>query len=158
MITARRSFSFLLTLVAAAPMALQAQIAADRVPLRTALADISTLRTEYAEAYNKKDAAGIAKLYAKDAVSINADGSVLNGYDAILGAMKSGAAEFPHLVISSDTVQVYGATAIDQGLATMHPAGGGEVKARYLVVLRRDMNGWKILRHTTIPLAPAPAM
>lgn len=157
MITVRRHASLLLALLAVAPMALQAQIAADRVPLRTALADIGTLRTEYAEAYNKKDGAAVAKLYTKDAVSIGADGTVLDGYDAILGAMKAGAADFAHLVISSDTVQVYGATAIDQGLATMHPAGGGEIKARYLVVLRRDMNGWKILRHTTIPL-PAPSM
>ncbi len=155
MLTVRRNASFVLALLAVAPLALQAQIAPDRVPLRTALADISTLRAEYVEAYNKKDGAAVAKLYSKDAVSIGADGSVLNGYDAISSAMKAGAPEFPHLVVASDTVQVYGATAIDQGLATMHPAGGGEMKARYLVVLRRDMNGWKILRHTTIPL-PAP--
>ncbi len=157
MITVRRHASLLLALLAVAPMALQAQIAADRVPLRTALADIGTLRTEYAEAYNKKDAAAVAKLYTKDAVSIGADGTVLEGNDAISGALAAGASTFPHMVITSDTVQVFGATAIDQGLATMHPAGGGEIKARYLVVLRRDMNGWKIHRHTTIPL-PAPSM
>ncbi|MEO5825586.1 MAG: nuclear transport factor 2 family protein [Gemmatimonadales bacterium] len=157
MVTVRRNASFLLALLAVAPMALQAQIAPDRVRLRTALADIGTLRTEYAEAWNKKDAAAIAKMYTKDAVAMNADGSVLNGYDAILGAMKAGAAEFPHLVITSDTVQVFGATAIDQGTLTKHPAGGGETKERYMVVLRRDMNGWKLYRVTAVPL-PAPAM
>lgn len=157
MMTVRRNASFLLALLAAAPMALQAQIPADRVPLRTSLADIGTLRTEYVEAYNRKDAAALSKLFTKDAVSIAADGTVLDGYDAISGAMAAGAPTFPHMVISSDTVQVFGATAIDQGMITTHPAAGGEMKARYMVVLRRDINGWKIHRVTTVPL-PAPSM
>jgi hypothetical protein len=53
---------------------------------------------------------------------------------------------------------VYGNTAVDVGTAKQHPAGGGEMVARYMVVLRRDMNGWKIVRLINTPVTPGNGM
>ena len=51
----------------------------DRQRLRTALDDIRTLRTEYAEAFNNKDAAAVSAMYADDGMVIQPDGSMLSG-------------------------------------------------------------------------------
>ncbi|HEU5049673.1 MAG TPA: nuclear transport factor 2 family protein [Gemmatimonadales bacterium] len=115
----------------------------DRQRLRTALDDIRTLRTEYAEAFNNKDAAAVSAMYADDGVIIQPDGSMLSG-EQIRTAMAEQASTWPHTVVASDTVRVYGSTAVDIGTITNHPAGGGESKQRYVAVLRRGMRGWKV--------------
>ena len=123
-----------------------------RIPLRTALADINTLRVGYAESFNARDASAVAGAYADDAIVIGTDGQVYAGKDAISKMLSSGADNWPHVVIKSDSVRVYGATAIDVGTWTEHPAGGGEMVSRYLVVLRHDMNGWKLMYAADVPV------
>jgi hypothetical protein len=54
-----------------------------RVPVRTALAEINTLRAEHAALYNKKDTAAVTAMYLPDAVLIRPDGSTLMGSAAI---------------------------------------------------------------------------
>src|SRR5688500_7582412 len=98
------------------PSAVFAQgVAADRARLRTALDDLRALRTEYVEAFNKKDAAAVTALYADDAILIQADGAMLVGSEAIGKAMADSASAWPHAVIASDTTRVYGSTAVDVG-------------------------------------------
>jgi uncharacterized protein (TIGR02246 family) len=123
-----------------------------RIPLRTALADIGTLRTAYAESFNARDASAVAGYYADDAIVIGSDGKLYSGKDAISKMMLTDADNWPHVVIKSDSVRVYGATAIDVGTWTEHPAGGGEMVNRYLVVLRHDMNGWKLMYAADVPV------
>lgn len=125
-------------------------IESPRIPLRTALNDIATLRTSYADAFNGKDADAVNATYTDDAIVLNADGSLAKGRAEIAKAMGD-ASDWPHAVIHSDSVRVYGSTAVDVGTFTMHPAEGGELKHRYLVVLRHDMNGWKIAYAADVP-------
>ncbi|HEX6643323.1 MAG TPA: nuclear transport factor 2 family protein [Gemmatimonadales bacterium] len=127
------------------PTSLFAQgIEPDRARLRTALDDLQTFRTEYAEAFNRKDAAAVSAMYADDAIVVQADGTMLVGSEAIGKSMATEASSWPHGVIASDTTRVYGSTAVDIGTWTMHEAGGGESVNRYAVVLRRGMSGWKL--------------
>jgi uncharacterized protein (TIGR02246 family) len=135
------------------PSAVFAQgVAADRARLRTALDDLRALRTEYVEAFNKKDAATVTALYADDAILIQADGAMLVGSEAIGKAMADSASTWPHAVIASDTTRVYGSTAVDVGTWTVHPTGGAEQRARYTTVLRRGMRGWKITHVVVMPV------
>lgn len=123
-----------------------------RIPLRTALADIATLRTAYVDAFNAHDAKAVSAMYTKDAIAINEDGTTAWGMAEIAKANSAGADAWPHAVIKSDTVKVYGATAVDVGTWTTHPKEGGEMVTRYLAVLRHDMNGWKVQYVANVPV------
>jgi uncharacterized protein (TIGR02246 family) len=122
-----------------------------RIPLRTALKEIRTLREAYAESFNRKDAAAVADMYAPDATAILRDGRVLNGKDAIRQAFVAEAAKWPHMTITSDTVRVFGHTAWDVGTTRAHRAEGGEEVSHYLVVLRRGLKDWKISGLAAVP-------
>jgi ketosteroid isomerase-like protein len=110
-----------------------------RVPLRTAIREINTLRAEYADLYNKKDAAALAAMYLPDAVVIHDDGSALVGRAAIGKALAEGAANWTQLTISSDTMRVFGNTAWDVGTLSRQGSGGDPSVSHYLVVLRRGV-------------------
>ncbi|MES2306475.1 MAG: nuclear transport factor 2 family protein [Gemmatimonadota bacterium] len=142
----RLSVSLLTALAIATPAVLQAQIEEGRVPLRTAMTELATFRTEYADDYNRKDAAAVTALFDPEASVMMADGTVQMGRVAIGKALATGAAKWPHLVIKSDSMRVFGNTAVDMGTATYHPASGPTVVERYLIVLRRGMKDWKIMR------------
>lgn len=146
----RSSLALALSLVVALPAT--SQIPEDRVPLQTALSELYRLREEYADAFNKKNAIALAGLYATDAVVIRSNGAVLIGYDDIKTAFAAEAPTYPHMVITSDTIRVYGNTAVDIGTVARHPAGGGEVRERYMVVLRRETGVWKITRVASVPI------
>ena len=121
-----------------------------RIPLRTALNDIATLRSSYVDAFNGKDSKALMNLYSDDAIVVTSEG-VSTGKDAIAKGMGD-AGNWPHAVVKSDSVRVYGATAVDVGTWTTHPAEGGEMKSHYLVVLRHDMNGWKVAYVAEVPV------
>ncbi len=122
-----------------------------RVPLRTALTEIRTLREAYAEAFNRKDAATVAGMYTPDAILIRSDGKVLTGKEAIRKSLEGG--KWPKLTITSDTVQVFGNTALDVGTVRTSLGEGGEEVGHYLVVLRRGLNNWKLSRGAVVPEA-----
>jgi uncharacterized protein (TIGR02246 family) len=133
----------------------QAQgVEAPRLPLRTALDELGTLRAEYAEAWNRKDGAAVAAMYAPDAIAIRTDGAVLRGSTEISSWFKDSSG-WPHMVLESDSVKVFGNTAVDVGTVRMHPEGGAEMVAHYLVVLRRNMQNWKIVSAATVPVTAA---
>jgi uncharacterized protein (TIGR02246 family) len=137
------------------PSCAQAQgVAAARLPLRTALDELGTLRAEYAEAWNRKDGAAVAAIYASDAIAIRTDGTVLSGGAAITSWFKD-TSTWAHMVLESDSVKVFGNTAVDMGTVRMHPEGGAEMVAHYLVVLRRNMQNWKIVSAATVPVTAA---
>ena len=149
----RRAVPLLLAFGLAAPAVGAAQgIEEPRIPLRTALAELNTLRTEYVDAFNAKDAATVTNLYSSDAILVLPNGMMIQGDSAIRAGMTAEAPTWPHAVLASDTVSVYGNTAVDVGTWTTHPAGGGEEVVRYMTVLRRNMNGWKITRLALTPV------
>ena len=149
----RTRMALLLAFAIAAPAAAHAQIDSGRVPLKTALTELNTFRAAYADFYNKKDAAGLAAMYAPDASSLLSDGTVLSGIDAIKAYTVKMAPMFPHLVITAETTVVFGNSAIEQGTLTYHPATGATVVERYLVVLRRGMKDWSLLRTAAVTAA-----
>jgi uncharacterized protein (TIGR02246 family) len=135
----------------------QAQgIESPRVPLRTALAEINTLRAEYAAAYNRHDAAAVTAMYLPDAVLIRPDGSTLLGRPSIGKAMTEESAKWAPSTLSSDTVRVYGNTAWDVGTMSATGADGAST-VHYLVVLRRGLEGWKISSLAVVPETPVTA-
>ena len=150
----RSSVVVLAALAFVAPSAASAQgVEAPRLPLRTALDELGTLRSAYADAFNRKASGEVAALYAPDAIAILNDGTVLSGGPAITKAFASEAAKWPHMVIESDSVKVYGNTAVDVGTLRLHPEGGAEIVAHYLVVLRRNMQNWRIVSVASVPVA-----
>jgi uncharacterized protein (TIGR02246 family) len=154
--TSARSFrswlSLTVLLVLVAPSLASGQgIERPRVPIRTAIAEIRSLRAGYEAAYNKKDSATVADMYAPDAIVIQGDGSVLVGKDAIRKSLATDAPTWPKMTITSDTVQVFGNTAYDVGTTRSQRSAGGEEVSRYLVVLRRGMKEWTIKSLAVVP-------
>ena len=148
----RASAALLLALTGMAPSIVHAQIEENRVPLQTALSELYRFREEYAAFYNKKDYASLTAMYDAGAIAIASNGAVAVGRDAIGKAMTAGASSWAHTVLTSDSLVVYGNTAVDQGTVRRHPAGSPEVVERYLVVLRRGMQDWRIVRVAITPV------
>jgi ketosteroid isomerase-like protein len=150
----RRRFSpwvpVLLSLVLASPAL--AQIDEPVVPLQTKQTELNRFRVEYAENFNKHDVAATLAMYAPDARVIIGNGQVFVGTEQIRGMLTQSVTEVPHLIIASDTMAIYGNTAIDIGTTTAHPAAGGEQVSRYIVVLRRDLKGWHLIRVAVTPV------
>jgi uncharacterized protein (TIGR02246 family) len=119
------------------------------VPIRKALDEIRDLREKYAEAFNKQETATLVGMYAPDAILIQGDGTMVTGKDAIQKTFEAG--PWGTLSIESDTVRVFGNTAYDVGTARTSRKGGGEDVGRYLVVLRRGLNTWKISSLASVP-------
>jgi ketosteroid isomerase-like protein len=135
-----------------APSTARAQIPDSAIPLQTVVSQTYRFRIEYAENYNKKDVAALAGMYDRNAIITTEDGNTYVGIDAIKAALTKMAPTFPHIVIKSDSMVAYGHTAIDVGTTTMHPAAGGELTSKYLAVLRRDGQDWKIVRLSLVPV------
>jgi ketosteroid isomerase-like protein len=122
-----------------------------RVPVRTAIKELNTLRAEYADLYNKKDVAALVAMYSSDAVVIRADGSTLVGQQAIGKSLAQDAPTWKPMTITSDTMRVFGNTAWDIGtLSTRTPTGDPAV-SHYLVVLRRGVQTWKVSSLALVP-------
>lgn len=127
-------------------------IPANHRPVSTTASDIAAVRAAYAEAFNAKDANAVNAFYTADAVAITANGGQLVGAKAIGKLNSDSAATWPHAVITSTGLKIYGSTAVDVGTFTAHPAGGGEFVSRYLVVLRHDVKGWRIQYASNTPM------
>jgi ketosteroid isomerase-like protein len=157
--SARRRLGFSLRLAAALALVATSSVAAQgveqpRVPLRTALAELNTLRSAYADLYNKKDASALTAMYLPDAVVIRADGSTLLGQAAIGKALGEDAAGWKQITLSSDTTRVFGNTAWDVGTMS---TGRDATVSRYLVVLRRGVQEWKISSLAVVPTTSVAA-
>jgi uncharacterized protein (TIGR02246 family) len=155
MTLARRSRAWLPLIVSLAvllPSVANGQgIERPRVPLRTALDELRELREEYAEAFNNKDTAKLVGMYAPDATLIGGDGTVLKGKEAIQKSLEAG--PWMKMSLASDTVRVFGNTAVDVGTVRMAGSGGHEDVSHYLVVLRRGLKTWKAISVAIVPEA-----
>ena len=138
--------------LALAPTVAVAQIEEPRIPLQTKMTELNRFRTEYADYWNKKDVTSLVAMYSADVMVNDGDGRVYKGHDAVKQWFAERQGNMPHLVIESDSLAVYGNTAVDMGTSKMHPSGAAEMVARYIVVLRRNMNGWKIVRAAITPV------
>ena len=157
----RRSMASLLLTMALAlvttSLAAAQGVDAPRVPLRTAIKEINTLRAEYATLYNKKDTTALTAMYLPDAVVIRPDGSTLTGQAAVSKAFSEEAANWGQVTLSSDTTRVFGNTAWDVGSMSSRGSDGNESVQRYLVVLRRGVQTWQISSVAVVPETPVTA-
>jgi ketosteroid isomerase-like protein len=135
-----------------APAVAMAQIEEPRIPLQTKLSELNRFRVEYAENWNSKNIPALVAMWSEDAMFNDGDGQTYRGSAAVKKWYNDRSANMPHLVIESDSLSIYGNTAVDMGTSKMHPAGGGEQVARYIVVLRRNMNGWRVVRAAITPV------
>jgi len=152
----RATAGLLLLLASAVPSVARAQIPDSTIPLQTVISETNRFRAEYADYFNKKDIAGLMTLYAADAIFTAEGGTRYTGQEEIKAYFTAMAATMPHIVVTSENLLSYGATAIDMGTITMHPPAGGEVKSRYLAVLRRERGGagnWDLVRVVRTPVA-----
>ena len=124
----------------------------DRTPLTTTVGEIAALRTAYVDAFNAKDANALSAMYTATATVIEVSGVQTVGAAAIGKLFADSAATWPHAVVKSSSLKVYGSTAVDVGTWTVHPKAGGEFVSRYLVVLRKDMKGWKLEYSAGVPV------
>ncbi|MEP6689360.1 MAG: nuclear transport factor 2 family protein [Gemmatimonadales bacterium] len=137
---------------AAATAAAAQGVETPHLPLRTVIDELNSTRASYAEAYNAKNAAAVTAFYLPEAILVLPDGSQLMGATAIGEVMKKDAPTWPHMVLASDTVRVYGGTAVDFGTVTLHPKAGGEEVSRYMAILRRGLHGWKVASVAQVPV------
>jgi ketosteroid isomerase-like protein len=161
MTTRRRSMASLPLAMALAllttSLAAAQGVEAPRVPLRTALNEINTLRAEYAALYNKKDTTALSAMYLPDAIVIRPDGSTLMGGAAVSKAFSEEAANWGQITLSSDTTRVFGNTAWDVGSMSSQGPDGDRRVQRYLVVLRRGIQTWQISSLAVVPETPVTA-
>jgi ketosteroid isomerase-like protein len=141
----------------AAPSAQGQGIESPRVPVRTAIKEINTLRAEYADLYNKKNARALTAMYLPDAIVVRADGSTLLGQSAIGKTMTDEAPSWQEVAIASDTMRVFGNTAWDIGTWTTRSADGTPSVSRYLVVLRRGVEKWQVSSLAVVAQRPVTA-
>jgi len=143
------------TLAFSMPSTASAQIPDSVIPLQTVISETNRFRAEYADHFNKKDVAGLMTLYAADAIFTAEDGTQYSGKAAISAYFTKMVSTMPHIVVTSESLLSYGGTAIDMGTITMHPPAGGEMKSRYLAVLRRELGGggnWDLIRVARTPV------
>jgi len=147
--------ALLFALGSVVPTVARAQIPDSVIPLQTVISETNRFRAEYADHFNKKDVAGLMTLYAADAIFTAEGGTRYTGREAITAYFTTLVPTMPHIVVTSESLLSYGGTAIDMGTITMHPPGGGEVKSRYLAVLRRELGGggnWDLVRVARTPV------
>jgi len=145
-----------LALIATSPASAQG-IETPRVPVRTAIKEINTLRAEYTDGLNKKNVAGLTAMYLPDAIVVQPDGSTLVGRAAIGQSLAERAPSWGQSTISPDTLHVFGNTAWEVGSMSSKGADGAVSTSRYLVVLRRGMVAWRVSSVALVPEAHVAA-
>jgi ketosteroid isomerase-like protein len=137
-----------LGLVLAAPSVARAQGIPDepRVPLQTAVTELTRFRAEYSDNLTRRDVKALVAMYEPDAIVVRADATTISGTAALEAWLTERTVDIQSGTVKSDTLRVFGNTAIDVGATTIARKGGGETVTRYLIVLRRGMKDWKVFR------------
>ena len=118
---------------------------------------LNKLAAEWAAAFNAKDAAKIASFYADDAVVMPPNLPMVKGRANIeahfKGEIQQGATNFQLKPVES---AISGSQAFEAGTSTMTLPGGQIDVGKYLVVLKRVGNDWKIAYDIYNSDAPPP--
>ena len=116
-------------------------------------APIDEIRNKYIAAFNAGDAAGVAAVFAEDAVSMPDHHGALEGKAAIETYMRETFAQFtPNITITPGQTEVMGDVAHEHGTftTTMTPKAGGNAmtdSGKYLVILKRGSDGRWLVHH-----------
>jgi uncharacterized protein (TIGR02246 family) len=136
-------------------------------PTTTDTAPIDDVRNRYVAAYNAGDAAGVAALFAEDAVSMPDHAPALMGRAAIENSMKQTFAQNTvNITVTPGETEITGDIAHEHGTfsVTVTPKAGGNAMTetgKYLVILKRGSDGTWLVHHdidnTNAPPNPQPA-
>ena len=111
-------------------------------------AALEDLRATYAEHYNMNHASMVADLYADDALTLLADGSVNEGKEAITAGLEAAMASSPTLDLTTGATMVFGDWAVARGAygVDMTPEGAEAISTsgHYMTVFSRQADAWKI--------------
>jgi len=126
---------------------------------------INKIREDFISAFNAGDAAKIGDLYADDAVQMPGDGSpTLKGRAAIIERNKGFFEAFTvKMTITPSRNAVSGDLAYDEGTyaieRTPKKAGSKPMseEGRYVIVLRREAGGWKVIEDIDNAIKPPAA-
>jgi uncharacterized protein (TIGR02246 family) len=106
---------------------------------------LNKLAAEWAAAFNAKDAAKIALLYTDDAVVMPPNQPMVKGRANIethfKGEIQKGAT---NLKLNPFESAISGSQAFEAGTSTLTLPGGETARDKYVVVLKRVGNDWKI--------------
>lgn len=128
------------------------------------VARVEKLGKQFAAAFGRGDMAGVAAMYAEDAMAFPPEGEIVKGRPA-LEAMWKGVHDMGVQSVEFAVIDVLssGNLLVETGKATLHIAGAGSAQAtvtvKYVVVWKKQKDGsWKISRDiwNSLP-APAPA-
>lgn len=118
--------------------------------------EIDRLRDAWAAAFNEKDAAKVADLYAKDAIYIGPLGTA-RGRDAIKAAIDRFIQDGVHdLKISTRRREHSGNFVYETGSYTQLDKNGKTQRGDYLVVARQSAGQWLLTAHAANSSAPPP--
>jgi uncharacterized protein (TIGR02246 family) len=111
---------------------------------------IRAITKRFVEAYNRKDAAAAAQVYADDAKVLPPNMPMVSGKDAIQAFWKFAMEMGVHLNLEAVELVVDGSTAYERGVATMTTQAGAAQpktsKGKYVTVMRRQSDGsWKLV-------------
>lgn len=128
-------------------------------------APIDDVRNRFVAAYNAGDAAGIAALYADDAISMPDHHTALEGKAAIESYMRDMFAQYQtNMTLTPGETEVVGDIAHEHGTfsVTVTPKAGGAAMSdtgKYFVILKRGSDGTWLVHHdidNTNVRPPAP--
>jgi ketosteroid isomerase-like protein len=90
-------------------------VSGQAAPSSSAVGQIRRIENAYAETFNRKDTSTVTSMYARDAIFIRGDGSVLVGQDTIRKMIAAEAPHWPKISIEAESTRVNGQTAWESG-------------------------------------------
>ena len=118
---------------------------------------LNKMATEWAAAYNAKDAAKLAGFYAEDAVFMPSNQPMAKGRAAIEAQFKREFQQgFTNLKLTPMESAISGSQAFEAGTATVTAPGGRTENSKYVVVFKQVGGTWKIAYDINNADQPSP--
>jgi uncharacterized protein (TIGR02246 family) len=106
---------------------------------------LNKMATEWAAAYNAKDAAKVAGMYTSNAVFMPPNQPMVKGRAAIEAMFKKEFQEgFTNIKLTPVESAISGSQAFEAGTSTVTVPGGRTESGKYLVVFAQEGGTWKI--------------
>lgn len=119
--------------------------------------EIAALQQRFLQLFAKNDVAGLAACYTEDAQMLVANMDLISGRAAIASVFKFTAVQGHTLAFQTQDLDVQGNTAVEVGRYTRRRSDGSTFdRGKYLVVWKRDADGWRMHRDmfsTSMPKA-----
>lgn len=112
--------------------------------------DFTAFAKKFEDAYNKKDAKALKGMFTKDAVRTDADGTVYNGSDSILGALEESMKNKVTIVIKQEKAVTENGSTVASGTYVVNGSSqSGEqidYKGGYVNTMVKEGGQWKIAK------------